>query len=339
MKQIYIHIGLHKTGSTYIQKVCADNRAYLKGCGLEYPELGAEFLFGHHNVAWSLMPGHTLKNTDSFSLVQLLDWIDECVSQRFLISSEDFDFLQSDQVDKLHHLLAGYDVKIVMCVRNPMTALYSYWQESVKHGDARSFKAYCEQILINPQPVDYCNIANRWVEAFGNDALSIVVYDNLVATQVDIALYLLRDVLGVTIKPDQLLVPDKKINPSSDIGIIEVIRQLNEVQQKLGCREPLTNAFMTFLNRTPTGQKLRQYLKSETEESNEFIDLTALEKPFSQLSKKFILIHKEQIKNASEGEGLFVNKRCDSQLIVQLADAETLASNIDITKLHGLLVS
>ena len=339
MKQIYIHIGLHKTGSTYIQKVCADNRAYLKECGLEYPKLGAEFLFGHHNVAWSLMPGHALKNTDSFSFGQLLDWIDQRAAQRVLISSEDFDFLQPAQIDKLHHLLADYDVKIVMYVRNPMTALYSYWQESVKHGDARSFKAYYEQVLIDLKPVDYCQIATQWTEIFGNDALNVVVYDNLVATQVDIAVYLLRDVLGVAIEPNQLLMPSKKINPSSNVGIIEVIRQLNEIQQKSEGREPLTNAFMAFLNQTQSGQKLRQYLQFRRENSDEFIDLTALEKPFHQLSEKFLLIHREQIKNAEEGKALFAERRCDSRPAVRLADAEALAKRIDIAKLHSLLVS
>ena len=339
MKQIYIHIGLHKTGSTYIQKVCADNRAYLQSCGLEYPELGAEFLFGHHNVAWSLMPGHALKNTDSFSLTQLLNWIDQCATQRFLISSEDFDFLQSAQVDKLHHLLANYDVKIVMYVRNPITALYSYWQESVKHGDARPFEAYCKQILIDPQPVDYCKIAGRWTESFGKDALSIVIYDNLVATQVDIALYLLREVLGVAVEASQLIMPNKKINPSSDVGVIEVIRQLNEIQQKIDRPESLTGAFMTFLNQTQAGQKLRQYLHSKREDSDKFVDLTALEKPFFHLAENFLLIHKEQIKNTSEDETLFSNQKLNSHSVVRLSDAETLAKRIDITKLHSLLVS
>ena len=207
------------------------------------------------------MPGHVLKNTDSFSLTQLIDWIEQCAAQRVLISSEDFDFLQPAQVDKLRYLLSAYDVKIVMYVRNPMTAIYSYWQESVKHGDARPFKVYCKQILIDPQPLDYCKIANRWIETFSNNALSIVIYDNLVATQVDIALYLLRDVLGLNIEQAQLAIPNRKINPSSDVGIIEVIRQLNEIQQKTDCSEPLTGAFMTFLKRSEMGRKLRQYLQ------------------------------------------------------------------------------
>ncbi len=339
MKQIYIHIGLHKTGSTYIQKVCADNRAYLQSCGLEYPELGAEFLFGHHNIAWSLMPGHALKNTDSFSFSQLLDQIDQCAAKRFLISSEDFDFLQPEQIDKLRHLLAEYDVKVVMYVRNPMTALYSYWQESVKHGDTRSFKAYCEQILIDPQPVDYCKIASKWTKTFGDEALSIIVYDNLVAAKADIALYLLREALGIAVEADQLVIPDRKVNPSSDVGVVEVIRQLNEIQKKSDRSESMTGAFMTFLNQSPTGQKLKQYLQSEHEDSDDFVDLAALEKPFSQLAEKFLLIHKEQIRNLGEGEALFANRKIDDRSVVRIANAEALAKKVDMAKLHSLLVS
>ena len=336
MKQIYIHIGLHKTGSTYIQKVLAENRALLRSLDVDYPELGAEFLFGHHNVAWSLIPNHALQNTEDFTLDQLLNYIDQAVAKRLIISSEDFDFLQPDQVSKLRHLLFDYDVKIVMYIRNPMNALYSHWQESVKHGDIRPFEDYFEQILANPKPLDYCRIADIWATVFGPEAMNFVIYDNLVADDTDIALYFLNEILALKIESKQLNTPQSKVNPSSDIGTIEVIRQLNEIKKEQGNPDRITTAFMTFLRQHPQGKALKQHLQDDYSNSYDFVDLAPLKETFSSVSQEFLATYKNQIRNLHSKQMLFDASTHDSS-VIQLVNADILAKKIDIKKLYGLI--
>lgn len=336
MKQVYIHIGLHKTGSTYIQKVFADNRTVLQEAGIEYPKLGAEFLYGHHNIAWSLIPGHVLENTDDFTFDKLLTHLSASLSKRFLISSEDFEFFQTVQIDKLHHLLSDYDTKIVMYIRDPVDALYSRWQESVKHGDTTSLEAYYRQILASPSPLDYYRGGDRWAAIFGQQAMRFVIYDNLVANKIDIALYFITEVLKVKIERKQLLMPEKRINPASNIGVIEVLRQLNHIQKALGHPEKLTDAFMKFIRRHPHGQALTQYLQTESIQSTSFIDLMPLDEVFSQIAEGFLKTYGKQIMNTYSTQQVFGSRRKDD-LKVPVINSQALAQKIDIATLHEML--
>jgi hypothetical protein len=354
MKQLYIHIGLHKTGSTYIQKVFADNRSVLRELGIDYPQLGAEFLWGHHNLAWSLMPAHPLKNTEDFSLDQFLAYLNESKAQRFVISSEDFEFLQSKQVSRLRDLLANYDVKIVMYVRNPMNALYSRWQESVKHGDTTSIKDYCEQLYIHPKPLDYAQVADIWANVFGQEAMNIIIYENLVVNKTDIALYFLNEILEVSAdsEPSEsaelselsklsklLKLPAGRVNPSSDMGVIEVLRQLNQLQHSLGHQEKLTDAFMRFVRSHPQGQELSQYLQTlYAEESHEFVDLLPLNEVFVEMSQKLFRIYKNQIKNICANDVVFEKQDTENNLKILLIDSELISKKVDIEALHRLFV-
>ncbi|MGC1305930.1 MAG: hypothetical protein WA885_01785 [Phormidesmis sp.] len=285
------------------------------------------------------MPGHPLKNTNDFSLAQLLNYLEKSERDRFLISSEDFDFLQPSQVAELRHLLIDYDVQIVMYVRNPVNAVYSHWQEGIKHGDIRPFKDYCEQILAHPRPLDYCRIANTWSDILGQEAMSFVIYENLVADGLDIALYFLNKVLGIAVESQHLIMPERRVNPSSNMGVIELLRQLNEMQVSLGKKEQIAGSYMTFLKDSSEGQRLRKYLQNTYAESADSIDLAPLKKTFSEISERFLMIHKKQTKNIYNEENLFMDKTAsNSNLEARLVDSKALAEKINIKKLHSLLV-
>lgn len=53
MTQLILHIGTHKTGTTSIQKVLADNRAWLRAKGLVYPDGGQIYKGEHPHHDWS----------------------------------------------------------------------------------------------------------------------------------------------------------------------------------------------------------------------------------------------------------------------------------------------
>src|SRR5262249_35681551 len=46
-----LHLGLHKTGSTYIQSLCYHNVPVLEGNGILYPTGWPSDAFGHHSLA------------------------------------------------------------------------------------------------------------------------------------------------------------------------------------------------------------------------------------------------------------------------------------------------
>lgn len=274
MKHVYLHIGLHKTGTTYMQKVFTDNREVLRSLGVEYPELGAEYLWGHHNLAWSFMPNKPLINGENFSCDRFFDYLDACEYSRILISSEDFDFLRPAQIEKLHQRLANFEVRIIVYVRQPLNALYSYWQESVKHGDTTTFKDYCFQVLDQPMALNYGKLLEHWSAKFGIDALSIVVYDNLLEDNKDVALFCLETVLALDLKSNHLSIPRARINVASDIKTVELIRQINAIYKAKNNTKIIPPEFW---------ERLKQYFEvhqmEHTKELDQFFGYETMDHP------------------------------------------------------------
>lgn len=334
--QTHIHIGLHKTGSTYIQKTFASNRDALKAQGIDYPAVGAEYLSGHHNVAWSFIPKKAPVVTEGFSLDALTAYLSQSDAEHCILSSEDFEFLTHSQTSALRDLLADFSPKIVMYVRDPAEAVYSRWQEAVKHGSTTTLTAYCQQLLKNSNPLDYCKVADRWADVFGKSAVSIVVYDRLVAEGKDIALYFLTEILKLPIVPEQLAMLPGKVNPSSSVGVVEVLRQLNQVRQLHDHSHELTQPFMHFMRSHPQGQSLSQYLHAWQSNTAGQVDLVDLTRRLNRISEKFLLSHRSQTVNVGADESLFAQQKTIS---IPVVDSEDLAKKIDIKGLYKALVA
>jgi hypothetical protein len=54
MRQLYLHIGLHKTGTSYLQKFLLDNRKLLSSAGLELAPVQSGSKGAHHDLAAAL---------------------------------------------------------------------------------------------------------------------------------------------------------------------------------------------------------------------------------------------------------------------------------------------
>lgn len=334
MKQVYIHIGLHKTGSTYIQKIFAANRDVLRAEGIHYPELGAEFLFGHHNFAWSYIPGHVFKGTDTFSQTAFLTALKKVDVENILISSEDFEFLERSHILALKQSLSDYRTHVVMYVRNPVSALYSRWQESVKHGDLTSLLDYYRKTFNNPAPMNYALVADTWANVFGSNAMKIVIYDNLLAEESNIALYFLNQVLGVSIQPETLSMPQGKVNVANGLGVIEVLRQLNEIHRESGHDDNLVSPFMKFILRHPRGQQLKQYMQTMCKESPDFINLSELDNLFANVAQQLLANHTPSILNAHSAEQLFTGS---ASARLPMLKSQAVAKQVDLKALYKLL--
>lgn len=332
MKKIYLHIGLHKTGSTYIQKIFTDNRELLREFGVEYPELGAEFLFGHHNFAWSFIPDKCLQDGDRFTVEKLLESLHRTPAETIFISSEDFDFLQLQHIKSLARTLEGFQVQIVLYARHPAEMLYSLWQERIKHGDTISLPSYYDSILQNPRQIDYRTIANLWSGIFGEQSISIIIYDNLRESNTDIAFFLLNEVMQLNIDFCQLKKPDKKINPSSSIEIIEILRRINGLSKDNMRKNHTSVKFIQFLNTSPLGRTLKHDLDNLARISSEFLDISQLNPLFGPENKAFSMPDRS-IKNPYSEKQVFRN-RVKDELKIGLIAPDLLEKKVDIDELY-----
>ena len=107
MKTVYLHIGLHKTGTTSIQNFLFRHRGLPAETGIDIlkPCLGPRH--GHHNVAWSIYSNHPRFNSQLPCLEDAAAHIEKSRNHRFLISSEELYPLDDHGIQYIRERLGG----------------------------------------------------------------------------------------------------------------------------------------------------------------------------------------------------------------------------------------
>jgi len=123
-KQIFIHIGTHKTGTTSIQFFLHENRGRLKAAGILVPRSGTGVIdspAGHQNLAYELCDSPDFDRSLGRT-ANLLEELRQSQEPVAVISSENFQFLHRfpDKLRKLNQDLdaLGYDRTYVVYFRN-----------------------------------------------------------------------------------------------------------------------------------------------------------------------------------------------------------------------------
>jgi hypothetical protein len=150
-KRLFLHIGTHKTGSTALQILLAENDSLLADNNVIFPASGRISKHsGHHNIAWELNgdPRFTNENGTLSDLCRELSASDCNLA---IISSEDFEYLHQ-KPDQLHFLKTaledvGYQTEVVIFFRDQARYAYSLYQELVKHGLDKSFYSFSKEIF------------------------------------------------------------------------------------------------------------------------------------------------------------------------------------------------
>jgi hypothetical protein len=217
-RRLILHIGLHKTGSTAIQRTLLENRACLRDQGIEYPDIGF-LLFGHHNLVRDLQSDPPSYAAMSAKIMELQGTV--------VISSENLARIAPRYARALRDSLPFDEVAIVCYVRSFIKIIYSWWQEEVKHRKAFTFPEFLSRALLRPLTVHVFNV-NAVLDAFsvfGRDNIYVYEYDIACGVDGNIVDHFFGTVLkGASYMP----VSGKgRVNEAFDLATIEVIRVLN----------------------------------------------------------------------------------------------------------------
>jgi hypothetical protein len=160
MREMYIHIGTHKTGTTSIQNFLGANREALKNGELYVPLSGTLGpASGHHNIAWELRNDERFRsNFGTVSdLIAELRGVD---CDKAVLSSEDFEYLSRYPErlkffdDKLREL--GYERNYIVFLRNKGDYLFSLFCELQKHqGIDEDYQSLRKQVRTNGYIIPY----------------------------------------------------------------------------------------------------------------------------------------------------------------------------------------
>ena len=175
-KNIFLHIGIHKTGTTSIQKFLWDNYESLLSEGFLYPkEIAVDY--AHHKIPWSLAERFkqnsiAKKATLNFNLVLKLKTILESnKAENIIFSSENFCFFTPDEIKNLFLMLKDHNVQILLYVRSQDRLIESEYIQRVDQSECPEKRSFYQFINVSkfvlPQS-NYYNLIVKWKIFFPN---------------------------------------------------------------------------------------------------------------------------------------------------------------------------
>ena len=189
-KELILHVGFHKSGTSALQESFAAQRAELAAAGVLYPNIGRK---AHHRIAWALTQkpwgwkargGETTPFKHYSKMVRL---INRSGSEKILLSSEFFSELTPDQIQKIAGAIKGREVKILFTLRPLVKLLASSYQQYLKYGTKADYVEWLHSVLdepgvskVNPtfwKRHTHGDVVARWRELFGAQAVTVVIAD------------------------------------------------------------------------------------------------------------------------------------------------------------------
>lgn len=230
--RIVIHVGPHKTGTTFLQSALARARHTLLKQGIFYPSV------------WFPPDGNTshgliydlLRKNDIDLLTAQLNEVLHTACHTAVISSEALADLSAAEIASLRQLTLGYDTRVVIYCRSWVARMVSGWKETVRHGNTETLPEFCAIHLGNASQSNQVNfgvLIEEYARQFGRDSIYLVCYDHLVKSGTNLAEHFLARFCGWN---GQDSPPPKMIYESLSVFEAEIARSLNVLNPMLGER-------------------------------------------------------------------------------------------------------
>lgn len=175
-KQIFLHIGSHKTATTFLQNSFANNPAAMAEVGVLYPRSGLIYQ-AHFKLSGELRD----KALAERSLDMMPEWaaalaeIEASPLPKVLISSEEFGW--GTDPSRLAVLADRYDVQVIFYLRSPDSHMESFYNQFVKDyvtRETRTLETYLAEESLGF--LDAFKLLRPWVQVFGEDAINLRLF-------------------------------------------------------------------------------------------------------------------------------------------------------------------
>jgi hypothetical protein len=243
-RRVVLHVGLPKTGTTYLQTVLAHHRDALRETGVLYPFVRPQAMFlGAVEVRGS-REKFGLTAEDVAGTWQAL--CDRVLSHAgtSVISHEILGGAEPDEIAAALAPLAGIEVDVVVTARDLGRQATAHWQEEVKLGDTRSFAELERDQLRADVPEgarphfwhaqDYAAALRRWATAVPAERVHLVAGPPPGAPP-DVLWHRFAEACGVSQEADAVVDADA-VAPANRSLTTEAIALLREVNRQLDGR-------------------------------------------------------------------------------------------------------
>jgi hypothetical protein len=235
--KVFLHIGLHKTGTTYLQQMMRANRDALREQGLEYP--GGP---GQPVQAFAVLDllGRRPRGVDDRRIAGQWDALVAHVNggggPAVIVSEERLSLATAKQARTAVAGFADSEVHVIVTVRDLGRVIVSAWQEEIKNDNTWTWQTFADavkdpaQLAANPARgfwlrQDAAKICRNWESALPVERIHVITVPPAGSPHT-VLLDRFSSVLGV----DQSQFHELTGTSNQTVGVAatEVVRRLNE---------------------------------------------------------------------------------------------------------------
>jgi hypothetical protein len=244
-RRAYVHIGVPKSGTSFLQAALRANAGRLAEQGVFFPTTQHKGLFhaaleltGNH-PGWGV-PDRRVKGSWA-SLCRQAKQFDGTT----VLSNELFSNVAEERIPDALAELDGLEVHVVVTARDLARQLPAEWQEGVKHGRALRFDEFLSRML-DPQRrhtharkfwrhQDLAELLERWARTLPPEQVHVVTCPPPGAPR-ELLWQRFCGVVGIDTAATEL--PAAGANTSLGVTAVDVLRRVNRAQRDLAGRRP-----------------------------------------------------------------------------------------------------
>jgi hypothetical protein len=228
LTRLTFHIGIHRTGTTGLQRNLANNREKLYGLGVAYPFRTNN----HQEIAWAIHRGELAGWGLRDRLEPFRDY------GHIILSGEDFCIHKS--LDWLGDLKDHYEIDAVIYLRRQDHWLMSWYNQHVKWPFSRRHSKMNPQQFLACLPefywLDFDHTVGLWEAALGTDKIAVRVVEKGQVSDVVSDFFAL---MGIA--TDKIDFDNATHNDSLPIETLEFARRIGMIDMKPGRRLHVVN--------------------------------------------------------------------------------------------------
>jgi hypothetical protein len=232
-KTIFLHIGPHRTGSTYLQEVFFNNREIFRSASLFYEVLAESPPF-NHNCIFDFGLNNEL-------LIKLKEKFAKSKSDSMLISSESIFSINPRYIASVFE---NYRLIPIFCIRDPIDIFKSTWSISVSNG---GYTGNLQDLADSDYLLRYASYIRMWHTICGEN-FKVFYFDSKADPNKLFKAFL--EVLisfGLALDIKQFSLPNDLINIGLTIEKTTVLQALLQISIDLEVREVMTEDDLWFI--------------------------------------------------------------------------------------------
>lgn len=279
-KQLILHIGCGKTGSSALQVWLNQNSNILRENGFNYPTFNMEIKDDYQITSGN--GTHLVNAVKNNSVNLFLSETAKYKERRIVFSSEAFQILDEKEIKELKDsaIEAGFEIKVIAYIRNLYEMAYSSYMQLVKrHGYTESLDFYLNRINTFQQ----FNVVDLWESIIGQ--INVLHYDT---ESENLDLSFLK-IIGLP-KEKIPRMKRNRVNRSLTLLESELLRSFSKSVQ---------NKFKINVDKISTYISDNLIKSSPEKETNIFYNEEVIEKLRSKFSSKIIEYNKKYFKNSN----------------------------------------